>query len=387
MSDEGPLSFLWSVVCGDGKRRWMPPTLPAFKITSQHHPWHGKVLTQQELRAALNTLDSKQDKTFYFCEVSFVAGRDGLYEEVVHEEAPVTGEAALDDLLSASRARAIYGSIPKSVARGIYEEVAREGAPVTEEVARGIYEEVVREEGASHGKPSHGKAARFHQGGSAGATQTTDHKPHTPQQDTGQWNTMGAVLTRAKWLLIGVVAQRPIYAALHVCARLLVQGPGGAKLAGSALAFLLGVTVYEASLDGSTPSEPLPPTPLPPTAVLVERQIPMPKAWGTRPRTDVSVHLVPTSEAVRREVEAALRATAHTSCVGRDGSGNTRHATVLRVERIENLGLWKQYWHRKREMVDSNHAHNVTVRQLVPPVGRIGKLSRAPPALQRWPSL
>ena len=42
------------------------------------------------------------------------------------------------------------------------------------------------------------------------------------------------------------------------------------------------------------------------------------------------------------------------SCVGRDGKSQIKKATVVRIERVENMRLWKQYWHRKRELVETH---------------------------------
>ena len=83
---------------------------------------------------------------------------------------------------------------------------------------------------------------------------------------------------------------------------------------------------------------------------------------------------------MRRAIEAGLHATAHDHCVGRDGTEQTRRAKVVSVHRIENLALWKQYWHRKSEITDMHLAHNVTVQPLKPPVR--SKASRT----TEWPS-
>ena len=68
-----------------------------------------------------------------------------------------------------------------------------------------------------------------------------------------------------------------------------------------------------------------------------------------------------------RAIEKGLHATAHASCVGRDGTGATRKAKVVGVKRIENLALWKAYWHRKDELVDAHRANNVHYGKLQPP--------------------
>lgn len=49
-----------------------------------------------------------------------------------------------------------------------------------------------------------------------------------------------------------------------------------------------------------------------------------------------------------------------------DGISKIKRCEVVKLERIENVPLWKAYWHRKNEMVDSYHAHNVRVKPLVP---------------------
>ena len=53
------------------------------------------------------------------------------------------------------------------------------------------------------------------------------------------------------------------------------------------------------------------------------------------------------SERLRRAIEEGMHKTAHQGCVGRDGTGKTKRAKVVKVERVENLALWKAYCHRK----------------------------------------
>jgi hypothetical protein len=114
--------------------------------------------------------------------------------------------------------------------------------------------------------------------------------------------------------------------------------------------------------------------------VLRETQVPIPRAWEHRKYTDVSCHLVPAPESVRRAIERGLRATAHSQCVGRDGTGKTRESKVVKVERIENLALWKAYHHRKAEMTDTHHANCVQASPLSPAAVPIAPPSASQPA-------
>lgn len=94
---------------------------------------------------------------------------------------------------------------------------------------------------------------------------------------------------------------------------------------------------------------------------LTESEIPVPLSWAHRDPHDVSCYIVDvTDTSIRKEIEDGIRATGHKTC------GNIGRAKVLKVERIENMALWKQYWHRKREMVDAHSAHRVSVRALNP---------------------
>ena len=128
---------------------------------------------------------------------------------------------------------------------------------------------------------------------------------------------------------------------------------------------------------------PLEPTPLPRVQLLRERHVPVPSTWtqwslvDRLSSADVACHRVRASEEVRQVIEHALHATAHAACVGRDGTGRTRRARVVSVERVENLALWKQYWHKKYELVDTHHANNVHVQPLSPPAVPIDRTTRA----------
>eukprot|EP00966_Prymnesium_polylepis_P330310 7385971-Prymnesium_polylepis.1 len=109
------------------------------------------------------------------------------------------------------------------------------------------------------------------------------------------------------------------------------------------------------------PDVPLEPQPLPHVQTVRERTIPLPKRWECSRAFmhDVLCHRFLEGERLRKAIENGLHETAHSSCVGRDGSGKTRRAKVVRLERVENLALWKHYWHRKYEMIDMNFACNV----------------------------
>lgn len=47
---------------------------------------------------------------------------------------------------------------------------------------------------------------------------------------------------------------------------------------------------------------------------------------------------------------------------------STSRYKIQKVYRLENIALWKQYWHRKQEMIEMHHAHNIKVRPLSPAV-------------------
>ena len=122
-----------------------------------------------------------------------------------------------------------------------------------------------------------------------------------------------------------------------------------------------------------------PPVKLPASHLAKENLIPIPKEWkesstrdGKCHRVDVSnTHLRRSIERVRADLSAdhgqalyrpppgvthqtsegwllharvqAMHKTSHHNCKGRDGIGLTAGCKVLRVERIENMLLWKQY--------------------------------------------
>jgi hypothetical protein len=150
----------------------------------------------------------------------------------------------------------------------------------------------------------------------------------------------------------------------------MLHGPPALKALGAALLALLGAAASLPALDGSKPEKPLPPTPLPSTRVHEESKIPVPSAWKHQSDGDVKAHHVELGRADRDRIQRAIRASAHKTvqCAGRDGTGKTAGAQVVKVERIENHPLWRQYWHRKRELVDTHHQNNVKVRPLQPPV-------------------
>ena len=184
----------------------------------------------------------------------------------------------------------------------------------------------------------------------------------------------------------GALMKGPAVSALKFAGTRLLLGSGPFKLAGWTLVGLCAIAdlnweyFLDDGSDDSRPEVPLEPTPLPRVQVVRESKLPIPKSWELRPAGDVAPHLVKASEEMRRAIEAGLHATAHDHCVGRDGTGQTRRAKVVSVHRIENLALWKQYWHRKSEITDMHLAHNVTVQPLKPPVR--SKASRT----TEWPS-
>ena len=177
------------------------------------------------------------------------------------------------------------------------------------------------------------------------------------------------------WLLMGAMMRTPIIGGLRIAGTTLAQGgaagPGVAKSLGALLIFLCSVAEFR--FDGRDdadkspkPDIPLEPQPLPHVQMVRERTIPLPKRWECSRAFmhDVRCHRFLEGERLRKAIENGLHETAHSSCVGRDGTGKTRRAQVVRLERVENLALWKQYWHRKYEMIDTHFACNVKVQPL-----------------------
>ena len=173
---------------------------------------------------------------------------------------------------------------------------------------------------------------------------------------------------RAKWALTGAVAEAGMFGLLRWSG--IAIGTGIAA----------GTAYQVTSRDGSVPTTPLEPSHLPKTAVFEEARIPIPTSWSVQDPTDVHVHRVPISRSTPEGnalygaiEEAMLKSSSttagdvHRACLGTNASGQLRTFKVVGVERIENFALWKAYWHRKREMVDSHHAHNVRVQPVAPP--------------------
>jgi hypothetical protein len=133
----------------------------------------------------------------------------------------------------------------------------------------------------------------------------------------------------------------------------------------------LDITLPDSSEPTDTPHKP---RRLDPKAaggnLVTESTIPVPSSWDHNDPHDVSCYIVDvTDTSIRDEIEAGIRATAHQNC----HSGRLhRSAHVVKVERIENMALWKQYWHRKREMLDAHSAHSIRAKQLQPIPPRLG---------------
>ena len=126
--------------------------------------------------------------------------------------------------------------------------------------------------------------------------------------------------------------------------------------------------------DAADPTE-IPHTPrrLDPSATgkrVTEPTIPVPSSWDHTDPCDVSCHIVDvTDTSTRDEIEAGIRATAHQNC---HNGRLHKSAHVVKVQRIENMALWKQYCHRKREMLDVHSVHGIRSKQLRPLPLRLG---------------
>ena len=192
----------------------------------------------------------------------------------------------------------------------------------------------------------------------------------------------GFTASRLGWVLVGSLFRAPIVGGLRVVgAKMASSTFFGSQLLGAALVALCAIAELDSDYfnppdpNAPRPDVPLEPTPLPHVQLLRERYVPIPSSWRaaslvdkvTASHADTRCRRVPADESVRLTIERAMHATAHAQCVGVDGTGNTRRAKVLSVERVENLPLWKQYWHKKHEMVDTHHANNVHVKPLNPP--------------------
>ena len=327
---------------------------------------------------------------------------------------PTPAEAATAKMYATAKATEAYQQYGVPISRAMYEAYQAHALQPTAETAarlRALRTEAHQRAALAHAQRLTGIGPRanesaiitaYKQAGSAATKSTTSATaagsaavPKSP-----------SLFQRLKWVLIGAFAHKGILGAFRLVAgALLMSGSPPLRVIGSLLAFLVGAGVAVDSLDGSKPEPPLAPTPLPPGVAKQEASIPVPNAWKTTNLYDVGCHRIvlydekgvgdgkwrkgertlvldgkgdvkvaPTRVAIdakadelRRGVEHALHETAHSHCVGRDGTGRTRRARVVRLERVENMALWKAYWHRKRELVDAHHAHNVRARPLNPP--------------------
>merc|ERR1712032_832732 len=135
------------------------------------------------------------------------------------------------------------------------------------------------------------------------------------------------------------------------------------------LPFFKPVSAALLALLGYQTFSPTEPVPLPPGVERAhEEVIPIPYAWETRNVRDVRIRMIPVNDRLRTHVEHVMRNTSHPSCAGRDGKGFTKRASVIKVERIENMALWKQYVHRKREIVDFHRAHGIKSAPIQPEI-------------------
>ena len=179
---------------------------------------------------------------------------------------------------------------------------------------------------------------------------------------------------RWKWIVIGGILRTPVISVTKAVALNMVRAQFlGSHLLGGALVALCALAELDfehlAADDGTRPDVPLEPTPLPKVQLMNEKYIPIPKRWVHKDeKSGMGVHKVDPGEKIRQAIENGMHHTAHTNCVGRDGSSKVSTCKVTKIERIENLGLWKQYWHRKYELTDAHHADNIKVLPLDPPV-------------------
>jgi hypothetical protein len=202
------------------------------------------------------------------------------------------------------------------------------------------------------------------------------------------------------WFFGGILLRAPAVLLMRAVAQALVTGPLPVKMLGGFILFVLGATATSEgqSDDPFGPNgdpanqAPAPANQLPPKVQRErEREIPVQKLWKNKSLTDVRLHLVPVPHddpnqpkfdrwwgngrgkiPLHELFEQAFWETSHSNCVGRDGKSKMKSAKILRIERVENMRLWKQYWHRKRELTDTHKANRVRV-QLIPPTGPAAK--------------
>ena len=194
--------------------------------------------------------------------------------------------------------------------------------------------------------------------------------------------------SRVGWLLVGSIFRAPVVGFARAAGTKMAASSAFGKVIGGLIVAICAFAELDseyfnpADPNAPRPDVPLEPTPLPRVQLLRERYVPIPSSWraasladklSAGPHADTSCRRVAVDEPVRLAIERAMHGTAHTTCLGIDGTGNTRRAKVLSVERVENLPLWKQYWHKKHELVDTHHANNVHVKPLNPPVVHSGK--------------
>ena len=159
----------------------------------------------------------------------------------------------------------------------------------------------------------------------------------------------------------GILLRAPVLSGLQFVALRLASGPPILKAVGALIVGLLGATAAREEVK--------------------EREIfitapPIPTHWNLQDASDVRMRRVRveseqlgTSGTIQSYLEQVIHETSHDRCVGRDGIGATKRARVIRVERIENMRLWKAYWHRKQEMQDAHKANGVSavVQLKMPP--------------------
>ena len=211
---------------------------------------------------------------------------------------------------------------------------------------------------------------------------------------------------RVAGFVAGAFFRTPVISAFKLMGTKMVLAGGSSGLlamVGSVIVFACSVVEFDSSYfesdDGVKPALPLEPSPLPNNNLrtLAEAEIPLPAWWTMQKRSDVSCHLVDvTSDRnLKSAIERGLHHTAHAVCKGRDGTSIFRNAKIVSIHRIENWALWKQYWHRKDEMLDHHKANGIRLQPLDPPAKEIilqrdDGNSSVPPAvggkLNRWKS-
>ena len=211
-------------------------------------------------------------------------------------------------------------------------------------------------EAAEWGKAAAGKPTYKHAAAVTAAHATSEAKQRSTPAAAA--DAMGG--SKLKWLLVGSIFRAPVVGAIRYAGTKMVAAKFfGSHLLGAALVAVCALAELDYAYfdppdpNAPRPSVPLEPTPLPRVQLMREKHVPLPSTWTSHKGksddqlsavagNDMRCRRVDAGEQARLAIEHAMHTTAHAACVGKDGTGKTRRAKVISVERVENLSLWKQ---------------------------------------------